>query len=823
MVKPQLGKYLSFVELLHSRMPHLQKCVFVDDLLAVTVLSCLGAIFVLVPPFNETFLRIPIALSLFFFVPGYAFISALFPGNKEISGIERFTLSVGFSLVLTVFDGFLISLLPWGYRPAPIVISILGITTFFSILAIFTRKLKDESEQFSFSLKKFTKSIQSDEVDEGPEEPEEITSPTEIRRFHKSKSKVKAKGLKYPSIKEKGAESRKKPLPPEIEKALVIALIGSIIISSAMLAYAKITREKETFTMLYLLGPDGKAEGYPNESFINVPVNVTVGIENHELQNINYILQMKVDEEVIQELNVPLKDGEVWQKNMTYTRHSLKNDRSKLEFALFKEDLGYFSYRSVHLYLDNNNTFSHLADEKYTDASSLPVIKNGEMESSELWNFTSNTEYITGSYVSGSGINSSLAYRISSSYNGSLSDYPGQYGEISQNITCDEDTMAVLSAYVTDNFNLTSKEESQLKYVAINGDTAWSDGVSEAEGWQHLEVPIALQAGENNLTFGLMQVPGEIVPVDVFWDRISLKPLSELSAYISETNTVETVPPTSSMLELPAFTTNKIFTVSWNGTDDISGIAYYSIDSSTDGVNWDTWISKTTDNSSSFTGKDNQTYYFRSKAVDRAGNEEPEHPGPDTQTQIYTGAPRVMLDITPNPCKTATTFHVTYPVPLQSAVCQVTRDGFESESCELKSLDNVTWTGNFIIRAGDHFYVEAVCTDIFGNTVSAFDELFVDRSILNFTIELTPKTIDKGDLDINVTPSTTLKSRPSVSVSGSPKVNVTYLTYSDGSYYYKARIKSELNEGEHKVSVDGYDLESEKITGNATFVVEHSG
>ncbi|QIB91969.1 DUF1616 domain-containing protein [Methanosarcina mazei] len=807
-------------------MPHLKKCVFVDDLLAVTILSCLGAIFVLVPPFNETFLRIPVALSLFFFVPGYAFISALFPGNKEISGIERFTLSVGFSLVLTVFDGFLISLLPWGYRPAPIVISILGITTFFSILAIFTRKLKDESEQFSFSLKEFIKSIQSDEVDEEPEEPEEpekMTSPAEARRFHRSKNKVKAKGLKYPSIKEKGADTRKKSLPPEIEKALVIALIGSIIISSAMLAYAKMTREKETFTMLYLLGPDGKAEGYPDESFINVPVNVTVGIENHELQSVNYILQMKVDEEVIQELNVPLKDGEVWQKNLTYMRHSLKNDRSKLEFALFKEKPDYFSYRSVHLYLDNNNTFSHLVDEKYTDASSLPVIKNGEMESSEIWNFTSNTEYITGSYVSGSGVNSSLAYRISSSYNGSLFDQPGQSGEISQNITCDEDTMAVLSAYVIDNFNLTSKEDSQLKYVAVNGDTVWTDGVSEAEGWQHLEVPVSLQAGENNLSFGLRQMPGEIVPVDVFWDRISFKPLSELSAYISETNTVETVPPTSSVLELPAFTDNKTFRVSWNGTDDLSGIAYYSIDSSTDGVNWEPWISKTTDNSSSFTGKDNQTYYFRSRAVDRAGNEEPEHPEPDARTQIYTGAPRVMLDILPNPCKTATTFNVTYPVPLQSAVCLVTRDGFESESCELTTSDNITWTGNYIARNGDYFRVEAVCTDVFGNTVSTLDELFVDRSISNFTIELTPRTINKGDLEINVTPSTTLKSRPSVSVSGSPAVNVTYLTYSDGSYYYKARIKSELNEGEHKVSVNGYDLESEQMTGNTTFIVDHSG
>ncbi|AKB33638.1 hypothetical protein MSSIH_2948 [Methanosarcina siciliae HI350] len=814
-------------------MPHLKKCVFVDDLLAVTLLSCLGVVFVLVPPFNETFLRIPIALSLFFFVPGYAFISALFPGNKEISGIERFTLSVGFSLVLTVFDGFIISLLPWGYRPAPIVVSILGITTFFSILAIFTRKLRDESEQFSFSIKEFIRSVREDEVDEaykadgglaGQEETPAISVTAENRRFHRSKSKVKAKGLKHSPGKEVKSETRKKPLPPEIEKALVIALVGSIIISSAMLAYAKMTREKETFTMLYLLGPDGKAEGYPNESLINLPVNVTVGIENHELQSVNYILQMKVDGEVLQELSVPLEDGGIWQKDMTYTRHNLKPGRSKLEFALFKEEPGYFSYRSVHLYLDNNNTFSHLVDEKYTNASALPKLKNGEMEFSTGWGFTSNSESITGSYVNGSGVNSSFAYGIVNSYEGNLSNYTVEFGEISQNIKSENETMAVLSAYVKDDFNLTSGgTDSQLKYVTINGETVWSEGISEAEGWQHLEVPITLQAGENNLTLGLRQMEDEIVPVEVFWDSVSLIPLSELSSYVSDSNTVETVPPVSSVLELPAYTGDRTFTVSWNGTDEASGIAYYSIDSSTDGINWETWISKTTDNSSSFTGKDNQTYYFRSKAVDRAGNEEPEHPEPDTQTQIYTGVPKVTLDITPNPCKTATTFTVTYPISLQAAVCLVAREGFESESTELTSSDGISWTGNYIVSAGNHFYVEAVCTDIFGNTVSAFDEFTVDSSISDFEIELTPKTIDEGDLDIKVTPSTALRSRPSVSVSGNITVDVTYLSYSDGAYFYEARIKSELNEGDHKVYVTGYDLDSEKIEGNATFVVDHSG
>ena len=141
-------------------MPHLKKCIYVDDLIAVTFFSCLGAVFVLIPPFNETLFKIPLALSLFFFIPGYAFISALFPGKKEISGIERFTLSVGFSLILTVFDGFLISLFPWGYRPAPIVVSIIGITAFFSIVSLLTRKLLDEDEQFSFSIKEFYKRSQ---------------------------------------------------------------------------------------------------------------------------------------------------------------------------------------------------------------------------------------------------------------------------------------------------------------------------------------------------------------------------------------------------------------------------------------------------------------------------------------------------------------------------------------------------------------------------------------------------------------------------------------------------------------------------------------
>lgn len=446
------------------------------------------------------------------------------------------------------------------------------------------------------------------------------------------------------------------------------------------------------------------------------------------------------------------------------------------------------------------------------------------MESTTGWSFASNTEGITGSYSGGSGINSSSAYGINNSYNGSLFDSPGQSGAISQSIECDNETIAVLSAYVKDNFNSSSKgADAQVKYVAVNGETLWTDGISEYEDWQHIEVPVSLHPGKNDLVFGLNQTSGELVPVQVLWDSISFKPLSDLSVYVSNSNTVETTPPKSSVLELPAFTNNASFNVSWNGTDDVSGIAYYSIDSSTDGINWEPWISRTTDTSSVFAGKNNQTYYFRSKAVDNAGNEEPAHLGPDTKTKVYTGTPVATLDISPNPCKGSTNFTVTYPVPLSSVVCRVIPDGFGPETGELTSTDGVTWTGGYIIRYGNHFSVEAICTDIYGNTVPIYGEIFVDNSMPDLEIEVSPDSIDTGDLEIKVTPSTALKNEPSVSISANEQVNITYLSYSDGGYYYTADIKPEIDEGEHKISVTGTGLNSESVEGNTTFMVDHSG
>ena len=55
------------------------------DLGFVLLFTFLAYIFVLVPPFNETFLRIVFALPPLLFLPGYALISAMFPRKAAVS------------------------------------------------------------------------------------------------------------------------------------------------------------------------------------------------------------------------------------------------------------------------------------------------------------------------------------------------------------------------------------------------------------------------------------------------------------------------------------------------------------------------------------------------------------------------------------------------------------------------------------------------------------------------------------------------------------------------------------------------------------------
>ncbi len=98
--------------------------------------------------------------------------------------------------------------------------------------------------------------------------------------------------------------------------------------------------------------------------------------------------------------------------------------------------------------------------------------------------------------------------------------------------------------------------------------------------------------------------------------------------------TVDTVPPNVSVNPLPQVTFTSNFIVTWSGSDNGSGIAYYDVQVRTDGGEWINWQNATTFTSAQVTGaKNGSTYEFRARGVDNVGNAQP-WSGPQAQTLV---------------------------------------------------------------------------------------------------------------------------------------------------------------------------------------------
>ncbi|PJA02163.1 hypothetical protein COX73_02230, partial [bacterium (Candidatus Gribaldobacteria) CG_4_10_14_0_2_um_filter_36_18] len=100
---------------------------------------------------------------------------------------------------------------------------------------------------------------------------------------------------------------------------------------------------------------------------------------------------------------------------------------------------------------------------------------------------------------------------------------------------------------------------------------------------------------------------------------------------------IDVTPPISEVEELATSSTLTSFNLSWSGSDTGSGILNYDIQSK-DGLigDWQDLVMATTSISTEFTGQDEHTYYFRSRARDKAENIEnwPEEPDAFSKIEI---------------------------------------------------------------------------------------------------------------------------------------------------------------------------------------------
>lgn len=115
----------------------------------------------------------------------------------------------------------------------------------------------------------------------------------------------------------------------------------------------------------------------------------------------------------------------------------------------------------------------------------------------------------------------------------------------------------------------------------------------------------------------VLTLPGEgLTP-----DALSLAAVSTDGVLLGGVNPLDCLPPVAAVEPMPFFVTTDTFGVTWRGDDVWSIIASYDVQVRTGYAGtWTDWLTHTTATSAMFAGADGQTYFYRARAHDSAGN-----------------------------------------------------------------------------------------------------------------------------------------------------------------------------------------------------------
>lgn len=119
------------------------------DLQVAVILTFLALIFILVPPFNKTFLRVLFSLPILFFIPGYVLVAALFPAKKGLDGVERVLFSFGLSLAVVSLVGFALNFTDYGITLVPVISVLYIFILLVSGVSIVRRRQTPEEDRFA--------------------------------------------------------------------------------------------------------------------------------------------------------------------------------------------------------------------------------------------------------------------------------------------------------------------------------------------------------------------------------------------------------------------------------------------------------------------------------------------------------------------------------------------------------------------------------------------------------------------------------------------------------------------------------------------------
>ena len=270
------------------------------DLIAIAVLTLV--LQPLVYGLSMEPVRIALGLAFVLFFPGYVLVSALYPRQEGLDGVERLALGLGLSLALVPLIGLALNFSPWGIRLTPIVVSLSLWTLLVGAVAWRQRRQIAPHERFDIRLE--------------------------------------------PIIE--WARRPRRRIDLAFNAALVVAVLA--VIGTVAWKIQQPT-PGEAFTEFYILGAQGKLQDYPTDLRSGESQGYNVGIINREGGPATYDVRAFLEEAKVGSLgSLSLSDDETWEGVLEITPTSA-GERQKLELRLYR-DGGGEAYRTVHLFVE---------------------------------------------------------------------------------------------------------------------------------------------------------------------------------------------------------------------------------------------------------------------------------------------------------------------------------------------------------------------------------------------------------------------------------------------------------------------------------------
>ena len=281
--------------------------------------------------------RIGIGLPFLLLFPGYTLIAALFPRRDDLEGVERVALSFGLSIAIVPLIGLILNYTPWGINLAPILVSLTIFILIMAAIAWYRRLNVDEQYRFSISI-----------------------------------------NLSSLGWKEMGG----------LDKVLSVILMISILGTIGTLGYVISTpRVGERFSEFYVLGLEGRAEGYPKSLRPGQEGRVILGIVNREHEDTDYEVSLRIgnqgasiwiNQQEFEYLELPsLKHEEGWEQEISFVPQETSDQPQKVEFIL---------RNMTKQTEDDNHIVSDILDTsidlRFEEEGKISIINSGEEEAS---------------------------------------------------------------------------------------------------------------------------------------------------------------------------------------------------------------------------------------------------------------------------------------------------------------------------------------------------------------------------------------------------------------------------------------------------------